>query len=142
MLQLVSQTAFTAIVPSDIRSHLNITDSSQDGYIQTLIDAAVLYCERETGLDFRSTTWNLVEGQYPIWANYSWMDRFGAYIYTYPLVSQMAVGRLSQSWQAVHLHRTIPHRELYHLLRYRQQSTDPCQRCLRIHNAKLFPWRG
>jgi len=105
MLVLVNQTAFSALQASDIRTHLNITDTSTDAYIQSLIDAAVVYCERITGLDLRPTTWNLVLGQFPIWANYSWGDRYGNYLSLFPYLNEFAIGRDLQRWQEILLPR-------------------------------------
>ncbi len=104
-LQLVSQSAFTALSTGDIKSHLNISDSSTDTYLQSLLDTAVVYCERHLQLDLRSTTWKLVLDQFPIWGNYQWMDRWGNYVYVWPWVSEFAVGRVTQKWQEISLKR-------------------------------------
>lgn len=42
-----------------MKTHLNISDSSTDSYIQDLINAAADYCERETQTDWRSKQWKL-----------------------------------------------------------------------------------
>lgn len=62
---LVSQTSFSAVSVADIRAHLNITDTSTDTYIGTLINAAVDACERATGMDWRSCTWKEVFDSFP-----------------------------------------------------------------------------
>jgi hypothetical protein len=103
-LQLVSQSAFSGISVSDIRTHLNITDTSTDSYIQTLLDAAVYYCERRLGLDLRPTTWNLVLDCFPVWTNY-WMDQYGNYAYQLAYYPQFVVGRGTQQWQHISLKR-------------------------------------
>jgi hypothetical protein len=105
MLHLVSQQPFTALAVADIKTHLNISDSSTDAYIQTLLDAAVVYCERYTGMDYRQTTWAFINGQFPIWANYSWGDRWGNYQAVWPMISEFAIGRGLQRWQEILLPR-------------------------------------
>lgn len=105
-LQLVSQTSFSALSVADIEAHLNVQSSTAtDAYVQSLLNAAVAYVERQTGMDCRSTTWNLVLDQFPIWASFNWYDRYGNYVYLYPNVGEYAIGRLTQRWQEIPLKR-------------------------------------
>ena len=88
-LTLVSRSSFTALSASDIMTHLNIVDNSQSAYVQTLLDAAVSYCEAETGLDWRTCTWNLVMDQFPVWAIYDFRFRYGDWASSYPWTSEL-----------------------------------------------------
>jgi hypothetical protein len=104
-LILGSQTSFSALSTADIKAHLNITDSGQDSYVASLLAAAVVYVERRLQLDLRTTDWTLVLDQFPIWAAFNWLDRYGNNVYVYPAVSEYAVGRLTQRWQEIDLLR-------------------------------------
>src|SRR6266446_55984 len=70
MLTLISQEPFSAVTVADLRQHLNIVGSQDDAYLATLLDAAVVYAERWTGMDFASKTWQLVLDRFPGWSNY------------------------------------------------------------------------
>lgn len=80
-LQIVNQSAFTALTLADIKSHLNVTSTSDDDYIAGLLAAAVNYVERATGLDLRTTTWKLVLDQFPLW--HHWNNPYYLVIYPY-----------------------------------------------------------
>ena len=104
-LVLGNQSSFTALTAADILTHLNITDQSQYAYVQTLLNAAVVYVERRLQLDLRPTYWTLYLDQFPVWASFNWLDRWGNYINVYPNVSEYAIGRLTQRWQEIPLLR-------------------------------------
>lgn len=104
-LQLVSQDNFTALSLSDLKSHLRVTGSQDDSYINSLLQAAVAYCERTTALDLRNTTWKLVRDQFPVWGAFNWTDRYGNLQYVYPTVAEYAIGRMTQKWQEIPLMR-------------------------------------
>lgn len=104
-LTQVSQSPFAAVTVADVMTHLNIVDTTWETYLQTLIDAAVDLCERETQTDWRQTTWELVCDQFPIWRSYGWYDRYGNQTYSFPWTAEFAIGRTTQRWQQLDLMR-------------------------------------
>ncbi len=104
-LTLVSQATFSGVSVAEIRQHLNISDTSTDTYIQTLIDAARVYAERYTMMDLTSSTWTLTLEGFPSMAAASWYDRYGNVASQWPLTSSYPIGRSSQVWQRIDLKR-------------------------------------
>lgn len=141
-LQLSSQTSFSALTVSDIKTHLAITDTAWDSYIGTLLDASVLQVERALSLDLRNTTWKLVLEQFPLWAQMDWMTRFGDAAYIWPGTWEFAVGRTTQRWQAINLQRG-PVQSVTSVTYYdptnAQQTVDPTT--YRFSQPSYFPGR-
>ena len=62
---LGSQSPFSALSTADIKQHLNISDSGQDGYLSSLLASAVMFVERRIQLDIRETIWTLQLDRFP-----------------------------------------------------------------------------
>lgn len=69
-LTLLSRAEFEGLTVDDLQTHLNITDTTQQVYIASLMEAAIQYCERYVDMDLRTSQWKLTLETFPIWSMY------------------------------------------------------------------------
>lgn len=103
-LEKGAQSSFSALSVADIMLQLNVTDSTQNAYVTTLLNAAVGYIERRTALDLRTTTWTLVGDSFPYPPYWNWRG-YGYFPIMIPNYPQYALGSEILYIQEINLKR-------------------------------------
>jgi hypothetical protein len=98
--RVLSQSGFTGVSVNDIKDHLNITDTSKDVYLQSLIATAVGIVERRIGLDLRTTTYAMQLDRFPCYIHPGILDN---YYYGQWYYYQANIGRSAQRHQSIYM---------------------------------------
>lgn len=73
-LKLITAPAAVLVSTADAKTHLRVTQTAENDFIDSLVLAATNLAEQHTGKRFINQTWEMVLDQFPMSANGPWWD--------------------------------------------------------------------